>query len=134
MAEVLWRVYYDDGSVFDNTMGSWEDAPCDGVQCVAVRDEVYGRRVHHFVDYYIWPPWLPHAHSTHDVGPTLRKLRWIKFGRYVPQEQYEKVLSQACEDPDFPKTSPRRRASDNPGHDTTHSKTDAAHTRPQRLG
>ena len=84
---IQWRVYYDDGSVFDNEMGSWEDAPLEGVQCVAARDDVYGRRVHHFVDYYMWPPHIDHPLSTHDLGPTLRGLRWIKFGRYVRTSQ-----------------------------------------------
>ena len=110
---IEWRVYYENGDVYDNEQGSWEDAPVDGVQCVAVRHPIYGRQVYHGADYYLDPPFGDHISQTNDLGPTLRKgVRWIKFGRSVPREQYEKVLKQACDDPAFPKTSPRRRASD----------------------
>ena len=111
---VEWRVYYEDGSVFDDTQGSWDDAPIDGVQAVAVRNHLCGRQVHSGREYYLIPPHIDHVVSVNDLGPTLRRLRWIKFGREIPKEQFQKILKQACEDPVFPKTSPRRRASDNP--------------------
>lgn len=109
---VEWRIYYEDGSVFDNEQGTWDDAPVDGVQCVAVRHPLYGRQIYNSADYYINPPFGDHVAQTNDLGPTLRKLRWIKFGRSAPTDQYNKVLKQACDDPVFPKTSPARRATD----------------------
>ena len=115
--QVDWRIYYEDGSVFDNTQGSWDDAPLDGVQCVAVRHEIYGRQIFSGGDYYSWTPDFDHITSTNDLRIALKPLRWIKYGRHIPSEQYQKVLTQASEDTAFPKTSPRRRASDNPSRD-----------------
>jgi len=112
MRKVEWRIYYEDGSVFDNTQGSWSDAPVDGVQAVAVGHKLYGRQVHSKRDYYLMPPHTGTITSVNDLGPTLRRLRWLKFGLEIPREQFEKVLMQACNDPVFPKTSPRRRATD----------------------
>jgi len=116
MGEIEWRIYYEDCSVFDNTQGTWEDAPLDGVQVVAVADKVYGRVLIHGTDFFMRPPHVSRIFGAKDIMPQIRKLRWIKFGLLIPKEQFSKVLVQAADDPDFPKTSPRRRASDNPSN------------------
>jgi len=98
-----WRIYYADGTVFDDKWGRWEDAPTDGVVCVVRKDEENGSVIMHGVDHYLYPPGHDEPIMTDDLGPQLRALRWIKFGLWVPRETYHEVMGRALHDPDFPR-------------------------------
>ena len=140
-----WRIYYEDGSFYDPTMGPWEDAPSDGVICVNVRDRTRAGE-HSFTnsgyapqrgtcptcnrgmynDVYVMRPGSDEPYATHNDGPFRRWFernhpeidvnKYIKHGLQVPQEVWASVMERACADVDFPKNSPRRRASDFKGH------------------
>lgn len=112
-----WRLWYGDGATFDNLRGSWAAAPRDDVMAVAIADPVKGRIVVHGMDYYyaigseiFW------ARDRADLNNALRKFvlgpHNVKFGANERKDRFEAILRAACEDPDFPRTSPRRRESD----------------------
>lgn len=104
-----WRVYYDDGSTFDDTMGSPADSPGWGVvACVSVH-HVEGHLFQTMEDYYVFDP------SCGWVGIDLCGLfdrlgnrvptEAVCFGRTVPNAVYEQVHRKAREDPDFARKS-----------------------------
>ena len=53
---ILWRVYYADGSTFDNYQGTPLQVPAYGVICILYRDEVVERIISHRRDFYYWVP------------------------------------------------------------------------------
>ena len=110
---ILWRIYYGDGSTFSSEDGSWEQAPSDDVQVVVVGDpsEVWGRFLEQGYDYYVCVKEEP-PYCTNDLNPFLRKTGLVKFGRQIPKDRWNELMSRADADPDFPKTSPRRRSTD----------------------
>ncbi len=115
-----WRIYYTDGSKFGNDKGTWEEAPALGVLCVVTLDPtgVWGRFVLHCHEYYYKVP----EHEVM-VSEELKLLKHhvpniqdnqIKRGGNAWQEEWTAWLHQATSDPDFPKSSPRRRTTDWP--------------------
>lgn len=94
---VTWAVYYDDGSRFTSEDGAWDDAPVDGVICVVRRD---GERTEFSSggDYYWHFPEDASIVSTSDLGPLLRKLRLVKFGRYTSHRNHEAIMRRAREE------------------------------------
>ena len=52
MAEIRWRVYYDDGSTFDSSQGSPADSPGWGVVACISAHEVEGCTFQSLSDYY----------------------------------------------------------------------------------
>jgi hypothetical protein len=123
-----WRIYYDDGSTFDSDRGTWEAAPAQGVICVVTRDPTgqWGRHVfsgwsaregqpgNH--DFFVKHRDNDEPFSTADLGPFLAKPgnseASVKYGRMTGQANWEAIMNRAAADPDFPKGTPRRRASD----------------------
>lgn len=97
-----WRIYYDDGSWFDNEHGSFKSAPVDGVQGIVVADDEVGRHLLKDKEYYFI---LPDGTigATNDLGPFLRTLGIIKFGRWTGDKPYKGTLKRMMDDPDFPK-------------------------------
>ena len=55
MMKINWRIYYIDDTTYDDTNGTWEDAPSDGIMCVVVLDPNYGRFVLNGLNYYYKP-------------------------------------------------------------------------------
>lgn len=134
---IKWRICYADFTTYSNLDGSWESAPKHGVICVLVRDPtgVWGRWINSgyapqrqcehcgtnkFNEYYVKPPDSDEPYPTHDLTDFRARFDkpedadpYIKTGRQVPQEIWNKIMIEASKDPDFPQgTSPRRRASD----------------------
>ena len=125
---ITWRIYYDDGSTFCDLEGAWEEAPEQGLVCVVVRDPtgqwgrwVYsgwsaGQAVPGNNDYFVKHHDNDEPFSTADLTPFLAKpgndMRLVKFGRMTGQANWQAIMDRAAADPDFPKGSPRRRASD----------------------
>ena len=114
-----WRIFYADGSTYDSSQGSWDDAPLDGVVCVNVGDADYGKFTLNGLSYY----YRQHegadtdiAH-TNDINPQLRlRCPWLKYGVGVPRKLWQATLVAATKDPDFPRSqAPRRRSTDRDG-------------------
>lgn len=107
-----WRIYYADGTTFDNTQGDCYDAPFHGVVCINVRDlKLNTHRISHF-DYYYWcifdETWQG---SMSDnilliLGKYSRDRVAPKFGETVSHSLFDALISQAKKDIDFLKTSP----------------------------
>jgi hypothetical protein len=113
---LIWRIYYADGSTFDNIEGEWEDAPGDGVIAVVVTNPEYGRWVFQGCDFYLKPE---HAEpedldATNDINAQLRaRCPWLKFGLGVTREEWKGILRRAIDDTDFPsRRHPMRRRTD----------------------
>ena len=112
-----WRIYYMDGTTYDNTQGTWDDAPLDGVVCVVTRSEDgFNRYVLNGLNYYYMPanPLPTDATHTNDAGPQLRaRCPWLKHGVGLSRSAYMHILQRACKDKDFPDpVHPMRRSTD----------------------
>jgi hypothetical protein len=84
---MVWCLYYDDGSTFSDEDGPWTQAPADGV-LFAVEWEGDQKRVYSGHDYYLNDGGLGY---TDDLGPLLRKLGVVKFGRWTSHANLERV-------------------------------------------
>jgi hypothetical protein len=138
---IRWRLYYDDGSMYSDADGPWENAPADGVVALVVRDPtgVWGRWVYSGYapitecprcgrapgnEYYVKVPDSDEPYATWDLEPFLNKVEpslaihdarrsgLVKYGRQVSQAEWQEIMSRASDDPDFPKGTPRRRSTD----------------------
>lgn len=128
---VNWRIYYAGGETYSDLDGPWELAPATGVVVVVVRDPtgVWGRWVHSgYVppspvgyprgnEFFVKRPAEAEPWATNELGLRLfRREGWpeenIKYGAMVPQEEWQAIQAAAVADPDFPRGTPRRRASD----------------------
>lgn len=90
-----WRIYYDDGSIFTSEDGAWNDAPLDGVLFVLqkIGDKITTQSGADF--YYLIDDM---AVATGDIGPLLRSLKYIKFGRWTSIKRYEAVGKRVAAD------------------------------------
>lgn len=108
---INWRIYYGDGSVFDDSMGTPKEAPPLNVQVIVVADENVGKQLLHLWDWYYWDgeQW-----SGADIYGLLDQLMWnhvtaIKQGRTLSQREFDAIKQRAIEDTDFsPKTGSTR--------------------------
>ncbi len=104
---IQWRIYYSDGSTFDSTQGTSDDAPAFGVQVILqltdngrIRDSVTGG------DFYLCSEngrWS----GSDLVGLIDRLANRVPFsgfliGRWDPWEDYQVILRQSEADTDFP--------------------------------
>jgi hypothetical protein len=92
-----WCIYYDDGRTFSSVDGRFEDAPADGVICIVRKD---GDRSE-FVsggDYYVRFEEDGSIIATEDIGPILRKLGWMKFGRFTSNKNHARIMARAASD------------------------------------
>lgn len=105
MAE--WRIYYDDGSVFDSSMGSPEDAPPFGFICAIGYDETGARYIMHGWDHYQWDHQGKQWWGMDLFGLIDRLSRNLvtayKQGRTVTKTHFNEMMNKAHHDPDFPK-------------------------------
>ncbi|OGS01551.1 MAG: hypothetical protein A2V88_02690 [Elusimicrobia bacterium RBG_16_66_12] len=90
-----WKIYYDDRTTFSSEDGRWSDAPTDGVLFVVVWDE-RGKTPYSGADYYYMEG--DQLCSTHDLGPLLRKLGIVKFGRWTSIRRMEEAAARVRED------------------------------------
>jgi len=106
-----WRIYYDNGETFDNTMGEPEQAPGYGVICVLQITEDTGRMTNHRWDFYYWENgfgWIgSDVHGLMDrlCHDTENKVRGVKQGRTVKNHVYAEIMMRASKDTDFPQQS-----------------------------
>lgn len=113
---MIWRIYYADGSTWNDENGPWAKAPRDGVIAVVVADPDYGRIVYNGTDFYtLLPDGLQtDVTSVDDLGPFLRRyVPAVKFGVQLPRIEYLDVLHRATHDKSFPSPRhPMRRKTD----------------------
>lgn len=108
VTQLNWRIYYKDGSTFSNLDGSPQEIPVrNGVQVINVRDGKKGRRTLKLVDYYVWSPtldrWVDCIDTTSAICRALREPYIVLLaGEYLREADFEKVLIQAHNDPEFP--------------------------------
>lgn len=102
-----WRIYYGDGSVYDNGMGSAYDAPAVNVQAVVISDRDHGWYCCRSDDFYWYLPEEDRWYSGERFGlfdyltqPGMKK---ALFGRSIPDWEYQRILDIAMNDPDLPK-------------------------------
>lgn len=115
MATLDWRIYYDDGSTFDSSMGEPEDAPGFGVQCVVEADDDAGRVVLAGFDWYYYHCgscrwWGSDIHGLLDKLLHRIDVEALMQGRNCVD--FNAILHKATNDPDFPRKSakvPRER-------------------------
>ena len=130
----MWRIYYDDGSTFDDEQGAWSNAPSRGVMCVTAPSAKLGRRTPQGRNFYVmaldgepygmdWPGLWDHLIRI-DSSEAHKPLRDVdldalcsdvKFGRMVVPEVFEPILLYAQNDPDFPDRSARDREDERTG-------------------
>lgn len=100
-----WRIYYDDESTFDDSMGSPEDAPGYGVIAVTVYDRDNGRLCLNGWDWYYFDgdSWWG-ADLLGMIDRLCHRLPTIapSQGRMCSTELFRKILGKALYDPDFP--------------------------------
>ncbi|MCH7535022.1 MAG: hypothetical protein IH948_04650 [Bacteroidetes bacterium] len=114
MSEMKWKIYYDNNTTFSNLDGEWESAPSDGVVCVIVKSDKIGRKIFQGSDFYFKIPGTDTLAYADDLGPFLRKLGLIKFGRWTSDNAMEKGLIEAQNDKDIPPKSAKDPFYDDP--------------------
>lgn len=92
---VFFKIYYDNGTTYSSEDGSWNDAPLDGIIFVI---EINGEKVnvHSGNDFYYLED--DTIASTGDLNPLLRKMKFIKFGRWTSHKTYEKLSELVRDD------------------------------------
>jgi len=104
---VRWRIYYSDGTTFDSTQGSPDEAPAFGVQVILQLSDG-GRRRESVsnADYYVYTPsgfWVG-ADLTGILDRLANRLPFSGFliGRWDPRDEFLGILRTSEKDPDFP--------------------------------
>lgn len=120
-----WRIYYADGSTYDDSDGSWMDAPPRGIAGIPHPDPVSGRVIEHDHLYFMpaefeYPQGcdllgaLDHLIQVGEVGldvvpaelPAEVFFRCgIKWGRTMPSRAWREMWQRMDADPDFPARS-----------------------------
>jgi hypothetical protein len=105
-----WIVYYADGSSFTNEDGTPENAPRDGVQCVAIANENFGKVLWHGgtsenFAFYCWhdTEWVPHdmlGLMTYLGQPGATKI--VLRGYAIPVAAFRTIYYAAVEDQRLP--------------------------------
>jgi len=108
-----WRIYYRDGSTYDNLNGPPEGAPRLGVQLINIATEKEGRVTISEKDYYCWRADLGYWIGVDINGLftfLLQHVGPVCFGELMAQEAYDALARWAMHDPDFPPKSLRNQA------------------------
>jgi hypothetical protein len=119
MQKVHWRLFYDDGSTFDNTMGKPKKAPGYGLVCAVFNDRdenAYdtGRMIMHGWDYYFWHPvhrewWGCNLTGLLDRLAARLPMEAVCIGRTIKTKDFRAIMDRAHKDPDFrPKSAKKR--------------------------
>lgn len=117
---VYWRIYYVDGSSFDNTQGSVFDALWHGVVCIRCKDNKYNSVILNQWDFYYFDidnnTWQGSQSDFILLMLAKYPKRYValKFGETIPNEQYDHILTIAKCDPDFQQASPALNTLSNP--------------------
>lgn len=103
---LTWRIYYDDRSIFDSSMGEPDDAPAFGVQCIVEQDNAVGRTILTGFDWYYFHPeskkwWGSDIHGLLDKLLFRIDVTSLLQGRNCAD--FHEIYQLTLDDPDFPK-------------------------------
>ena len=101
---LTWRIYYGDGSTYDNTLGTPLDAPPLDVQVIVYAHKTEGRKIIHLWDWCYWVGdewWGSDLHGLLDQLLHTNNVTAVKQGRNVKNETYQELLKRAINDADF---------------------------------
>lgn len=96
-----WRVWYDDGSVYNSGKHVWTDLPDDGFLIRIIYDKTgIGKEIQMGMDYYYEAPHesgYPILGSGNDSDAIEERYpdAVIKRGRWAPNEVWEPTLAEA---------------------------------------
>lgn len=102
-----WKIYYDDGSTFDERQGDVTAAPAFGVVCIIFPDDLVGRIILHRHDWYYWVA-SEGRWSGGDIHGLLDRLlnnlemTAVKQGRNTSNDAFWTIMGLADKDIDFP--------------------------------
>lgn len=107
---LTWRIYYGDGTTFSNEDGSPFNAPTRNVQGIVHHDVNVGKKIVAKKDVYWWNDvegcWYGCADRNligfWDYLGEAGTAKYILIGRSISDEQYDAVIKQMINDPDFP--------------------------------
>lgn len=105
-----WRLYYADGSTYDDLQGSPYDAPPRGLLVIVMRDDEVGRVVLAGADNYAWKGWgWTRLVPTDALGladylgeATAACPSKVVRGATVSNAAFAAAMRRAMTDPDFP--------------------------------
>ena len=111
-AALGWRIYYGDGSTYDENDGPPAEAPKRNVQAIVVTDDAVGFAVMESFDFYWYDP-VDREPDEWYGGDRFGLFDYlirpgskiVLFGRSIPTAEYEAIVKAAREDPDFPRKS-----------------------------
>ncbi len=101
-----WRIYYADGSTFDDTMGEAHEAPPFGFIAALGYDEQGERYMMQMWDHYCYDIasnqwWGCDIHGL--IDRLSRNLVYAyKQGRTITKKEFSDIVTRAHKDPDFP--------------------------------
>jgi len=103
---IEWRIYYGDGTTFDNTKGLPSEAPSLNVQVILCKNKINGRNIYHTWDWYYFKENEWRGCDIHGLIDQLLMdkkgvVTAIKQGRTIKDEVYEDILKKALNDTDF---------------------------------
>ncbi len=110
-----WRIYYGDGSTFDDEDGPPELAPARDVQVIVVHDDDVLWATQTGSDYYVWDDrgsgsrwWGVDKFGLYDylIEPGYKI---VLFGRTIANEEFAEIFKRAKEDPTWGKKATFKR-------------------------
>lgn len=117
-----WKIFYGDGTTWDNDNGPAEKAPALNVACIVYYDNGARRLLHRWDWYYFKdggssPVWGSDIHGLLDqlMSDTGRNVYAVKQGRTYEDKTFQDILLKAINDPDFPPQLERGKLDRNEG-------------------
>ena len=98
-----WKIYYGDGSTYNNQDGYEARAPARDVQVIVLEDKDHGWITQAGTDYYIWNHsrwWGVDLFGMYDY---LIEDGWkrVLFGRTLAKDEYQAIFKRASDDMQF---------------------------------
>ncbi len=94
----MWRIYYDNGSVFSSDDGAPESAPLDGVVVIVEWLKSGQPQYHKDRDFYIWLEDRWHSGFERDFAVWVRcHMKHLKHGVCISDAAYEAIAKEAMQ-------------------------------------
>jgi hypothetical protein len=107
---MLWKIFYDDGSTFADCDGLPEDAPGRCVLAVVQEDKRHGWQILAQKTYFVWDDrghgfkwWETDRDGLSDYLFNYTGKKIALMGRFVEDEEFERIHRAAMNDDYFPK-------------------------------
>ena len=93
-----WRIYYADGSTFDDANGLPEAAPLDGIQIIVECLSNGQLQYHQDRDFYLWTGDSWHHGYQREFDTWVRNLApKIKYGLCIAKGDYDAIVKEAMQ-------------------------------------